>query len=68
MSTLLTEKQAAQRLGCSIYKLQKDRRIGSPIPYIKIGRSVRYQIEDIDAYLANHRFTSTAQYVGERND
>ncbi|MFC4271794.1 helix-turn-helix domain-containing protein [Sneathiella chungangensis] len=68
MSTLLNEKEAALRLGCSIYKLQKDRRIGSPIPFLKIGRSVRYQIEDIDAYMERQRFTSTMEYVGGRDD
>ncbi len=61
---LLHEKEAARYLGCSIYKLQKDRRVGSPIPYIKVGRSVRYKLQDIEAYLENQRFTSTSQYGG----
>ncbi len=62
MKNLITEKETATMLGCSIYKLQKDRRIGSPIPYIKIGRSVRYRIEDIQSYLDSQCFTSTTQY------
>lgn len=61
---LLHEKEAARFLGCSIFKLQKDRRIGSPIPYIKVGRSVRYKLQDIEAYLESQRFTSTSQYGG----
>ena len=64
MEPILCEKQAARFLGCSIYKLQKDRRIGSPIPYIKVGRSVRYKLQDIEAYLESQRFTSTSQYGG----
>ncbi|MBP7720979.1 MAG: helix-turn-helix domain-containing protein [Alphaproteobacteria bacterium] len=61
---LITEKEAAHLLGCSVYKLQKDRRIGSPIPFQKIGRSVRYNVEDIQSYIKSQRFTSTAQYAG----
>jgi len=59
---LLNEKQAAVLLGCSVYKLQRDRRIGSPIPYKKIGRSVRYWREDIEAYINKQTFASTSQY------
>ena len=61
---LLSETEAALKLGCSIHKMQKDRRIGSPVPFIKIGRSVRYKLADIEAYLEQQRFTSTSQYNG----
>ncbi len=61
---LLNENEVASKLGCSIHKLQKDRRIGSPIPYLKIGRSVKYRQEDVDAYLEAQSFTSTSQYGG----
>lgn len=61
---LLTEKEAAALLNCSIHKLQRDRRIGSPIPFLKIGRSVKYRLSDIEAYLEKQRFTSTSQYPG----
>lgn len=64
---LLNEKQAAEILDCSIYKMQKDRRIGSPIPFIKIGKSVRYDKNDVIAYLTNQRFVSTSQYIGGQN-
>lgn len=67
MQNLLSEKDAARILGCSIFKLQKDRRIGSPIPYIKIGRSVRYKLEDIESYIDQHRFFSTSEYGGQSN-
>lgn len=64
---LLNEKQAAHMLGCSIHKMQRDRRIGSPIPYIKIGKSVRYKTEDIQSYLQEQRFCSTSEYAGGSN-
>jgi hypothetical protein len=47
--------------------MQRDRRIGSPIPYVKVGRSVRYKLADVEAYLEAQRFTSTSQYVGGGN-
>ncbi len=66
--TLLCEKQVARILGCSIHKLQKDRRIGSPIPYLKIGRSVRYRQIDVDAYIESQSFTCTSEYPGGNDD
>ena len=61
---LINEKESAHMLGCSIDKMQKDRRIGSPIPYRKIGRSVRYDIADIEYYLQQQSFNSTSEYKG----
>ena len=60
---LLTEHEAARFLGCSIHKMQRDRRIGSPIKYRKIGRSVRYALADLEAYLEQRTFSSTSEYV-----
>ena len=59
---LINEDQAAEYLGCSVSKLQKDRRIGSKIPYIKVGRSVRYTMKAIEQYIEERTFTSTSQY------
>lgn len=62
--TLFNERQAAHFLGCSIFKLQRDRRIGSPMPYVKIGRNIRYRLSELEAYLQKHSYTSTSQYGG----
>jgi hypothetical protein len=59
---LKTEKEAAALLGISIHKLQRDRRIGSPLRFRKIGRSVRYSLEDIVAFVEAQTFTSTTAY------
>jgi len=64
---LVNETKASQLLGCSVAKMQKDRRLSSPIPYYKVGRSVKYKLSDIEQYLEQQRFTSTSQYGG-RND
>lgn len=46
---LLTTEQAAQLLGVSKSYLDNDRSLGARIPYVKIGRFVRYKPDDIEA-------------------
>ena len=58
---LITETKLAQVLGVSIQKLQRDRWAGRGIPYIKVGRCVRYRPEAVDAYLESRTRTSTTQ-------
>ena len=64
---LLNEQETSVILGCSVHKLQKDRRIGNSIPYCKIGRSVRYKLSDIENYIEQNMFNSTSEYKGGRN-
>lgn len=52
---ILTEKQAAQVLGLSTRTLQLRRQQGKQPPYFKIGRSVRYHLQDLKDFLAQHR-------------
>ncbi len=59
---LLNERQAAYLLSLSVYTLQRDRRIGSKIPFLKLGRAIRYRRQDIEAYLQKNSYTSTSQY------
>ena len=48
MESLLSEKQAASRLGVSVHLLRKWRaQDRSPLPYVKLGRCVRYQIDQL---------------------
>lgn len=61
----LNEKQTAHLLGCSVYKLQRDRIKGTGLRFVKIGRSVKYQLADIEAYIASRVFTSTSEYGGK---
>lgn len=56
---LLTENQAAEQLGISPRTLQQRRRKEGGIPFIKLGRTVRYDIEDIKRYLDRFKRTST---------
>ena len=54
---LLTEKQAAAYLGMSQSWLSKTRMAGNPKrpPYIKMGKSVRYDSNDLDDWLMNNK-------------
>lgn len=54
-STTLTERAAANHLGLSVRTLQKRRFERQDPPYLKIGRSVRYRLEDLDAFMVAHR-------------
>ena len=58
---VLTDPEAAQYIGMSISFLRQSRMDGArlnrtqgPI-YLKIGRSVRYKKDDLDAWLDEHR-------------
>ena len=55
MDQFLTEIEVAQLIGRSRSALQKDRfkRIG--IPFIKMGRSIRYRAQDIKNFMHDHR-------------
>ena len=46
------EKVSATYLGLSVKTLQARRAAHKAPPYIKVGRSVRYLKEDLDAFLA----------------
>ena len=62
---LLDTKQAAEYLGgIKPNTLEIQRVQGTGVQYIKIGRLVRYRIEDLDAYLIAHIRTSTSQAGG----
>ena len=46
----LREGEVAERQGVSIKKLQADRWNFRGIPYVKLGRSVRYDLADVIAH------------------
>jgi hypothetical protein len=51
---LFSQETVAAIRDCSLATLERDRWIGIGIPFIKIGRLVRYKKEDIHAWLENH--------------
>ena len=48
---LLTQKEAAALTRMSVKWLERDRWVERRIPYVKIGRAIRYRAEDIAAYI-----------------
>ena len=55
--TLLTRKEAAEFLGCSamtlaIWKCTKR----YPLPYVKIGKNVRYRLSDLKDFISNNTY------------
>lgn len=51
-NALFRQETPCALLDCSNATMERDRWVGGGIPYIKIGRSVRYRKGDILAYLA----------------
>ncbi len=52
---LLSEKEAAQIIGQAVQTLRNNRWARRGLPYIRIGRSIRYQLGDILAYIDSRR-------------
>lgn len=67
-SALFSQTTVAAILDCSLATIERDRWAGTGIPFVKIGRLVRYRKADIDAWLGNHAsFQSTSQCMIEKN-
>lgn len=54
---------AAKHLGLAVSTLEKMRVYGDGPRFVKLGRSVRYRICDLEAYLAGRVVESTSQKV-----
>lgn len=48
---LLAEGTVAKMLGVSVSKLQHDRCHRRGIPFIRLGRTIRYRLSDVCAYI-----------------
>ena len=51
----MTEQKVAEITGLSVYKLRQDRFKCCGLPYIKIGRAVRYSLGDLIGYMEARR-------------
>ncbi len=62
MTALLNERQTAEYLGVTPRALQAWRTRGGGPPYLRVGhRTIRYHPADLDAWLADRRYSSTAE-------
>jgi len=65
---LFSQETVAAIRDCSLATLERDRWIGSGIPFIKMGRLVRYRKADIRAWLEGHQpVQSTSMEVAHEN-
>jgi excisionase family DNA binding protein len=62
----LTDQEVGELIGRSRSTLQKDRHLGHSIPFIRIGKLIRYRQSDVDAWLAA-RPTQNAVKRHDRN-
>jgi hypothetical protein len=55
--TFLTAKELGARWGCSVKSLSNNRslRQGTDLPFIRLGRLVRYRLSDVTAFEAKGR-------------
>ncbi|MBW4962172.1 helix-turn-helix domain-containing protein [Sulfitobacter sp. CW3] len=60
LPSILTQAQAAEYLGVSEKKLERDRWCERRIPYVKMGRHVRYRASDLVAYVESNIVEATA--------
>jgi len=62
MADLIDTKKAAEILAISPNTLKKYRMIGGGPEYHKFGRTVRYDIADLDEWANRRKYGSTAGY------
>jgi len=51
----LNEKEVADMTGFSLSTLRNNRFLSKGIPYIKVGKSVRYDLKEVVAFMERHR-------------
>lgn len=51
----LNEQQVGQIVGRALSTLRNERAAGRGIPYIKVGRSVRYSLADVIRYMEERK-------------
>jgi hypothetical protein len=54
---LLDEREVAKMTARAVQSLRNDRHNRRGLTYVKFGRSVRYLLADIEAYIETHRIS-----------
>ena len=63
---VLSESAAATYVGYSRHYLRVARRYGRGPAYIRVGRSIRYRVQDLDAWLEAHRVEPHDRQAADR--
>src|SRR5262249_23822900 len=61
--TLLTARETARYLRCSLRTLDRERADGRGCPFIRIGGRIRYRRADVEAFVAAHVRGNAARAV-----
>jgi hypothetical protein len=56
-----TQRETAERLGCSERKLERHRQHGDGPPFLKFGGAIRYPDDELIKYIAEHIRRSTSE-------
>lgn len=51
----ITEAEASRITGRALSTLRNERSAGRGIPYCKVGRSIRYLLDDVYAFMERHK-------------
>jgi hypothetical protein len=64
---LLTERQAADRLGLKVTTLRAWRHRGVGPPFVRLGRAIRYRPNDIENHLGTRQHTLSVPNCSPRH-
>jgi len=64
LNNLLDERDLSQVLGRAVSSIQKDRLRGGGVPFIRVGRQIRYRRSDLDQWLAARPVHSSTSDTG----
>jgi excisionase family DNA binding protein len=67
MNTLITQKEAARRLGISTRTLERYRVTGTGPAFTRLGKLVRYRPEDLAEFVNSNRRRSTSEEQPSRS-
>lgn len=59
----LSEKKVAELTGFSLSKIQQDRFYRRGLPYVKLGKAIRYSLADVIAFMESHKINHGDQGV-----
>jgi excisionase family DNA binding protein len=57
---LVDEKELAERIGCTIFAIRQWRR-NKHLPFLRIGRLVRFELEAVHSWLAQQQAATKSQ-------
>jgi hypothetical protein len=66
LNNLLDERELSLLLGRAVSSLQKDRLRGDGVPFIRVGRQVRYRRADVESWLASRPLHGSTSDPGSR--